>query len=84
MQDVAYIKLGRNRTIEGKAMRIIMTIRSQTRNGAAAKHISPSLVPGGADPFITKRRMPKGGVDMAISRLRSMRIANQIGLNPRL
>ena len=60
-----------------------MTIRSQTRKGAAARHISPSLVPAGADPFMTKRRIPKGGVDMAISRLSNIRIANQMGSYPR-
>ena len=63
---------------------MIMTMRSQTRKGAAAKQISPSVVPSGADPFITNNNIPKGGVDMAISRLRSMRRANQMGSKPRL
>ena len=56
-----------------------MTIRSQTRKGIAAKQISPKVVPDGADPFITNNSIPKGGVDMAISRLRSMRRAKRQG-----
>ena len=76
---ILYIRLGKNHTKFGKAMRMIMTMRSQTRKGAAAKQISPNVVPFGADPFITNNSIPKGGVDMAISRLRSMRRANQMG-----
>ena len=58
-------------------------MRSQPRKGKAALQISPRLVSGGADPFMTNNSIPKGGVDKAISKLRSMRIANQIGSNPR-
>ena len=53
-------------TIFGKMIRIIMTMRSQMRKGRAAVIISIILVPSGATPFMTKRRMPNGGVDMAI------------------
>ena len=39
----------------------IITMRSQTRKGAAAKIISPNLVPGGAEPFITKSSIGNRG-----------------------
>ena len=60
-----------------------ITMRSQPRKGKAALQISPRLVSGGADPFMTNNSIPKGGVDKAISKLRSIRIANQMGSNPR-
>ncbi len=78
-RDLCYIKLGKNSTKLGKAMSIIKTMRSQIRKGIAAKQISPNVVPEGADPFITNNSIPKGGVDMAISRFRSMRMANHMG-----
>ena len=59
------------------------TIKSHIKNGIAAKIISLIRVPGGADPFMTKSSMPKGGVDIAISRLTSIKIANQIGSYPK-
>ena len=41
------------------------------------------VVPLGATPFITKRSMPKGGVVIAISMLRSISNPNHIGSKPR-
>ena len=79
---IGHISPGNNKTMEGKAISVIMMIRSQPRNGRAARQISPMVVPEGADPFITKSNIPKGGVDMAISRFRSMRMANHMGSKP--
>ena len=62
-------------------MSITMAIKSHTRKGRAARTMSPNVVPGGATPFITNKSMPKGGVDSAISKLRSISTANQICLN---
>jgi len=49
--ESGYIKLGKNKMMEGNMISKIMTIKSQRRNGTAPRIISAMVVPRGATPI---------------------------------